>query len=159
MSCIGLPVFWRQATAPETRTLAVALTLGVLVVLLHAWTVQSYRSLIAAWLVWGFALADHYLCLAALPALVLVTICFTRLPIRDSLRPPTSRRLWLTCALALLPGLSLYLLLPLRAIAHPALNWGDPQTPDRFVWMVSTAMYRNPGPYLHHIHCPVYPIQ
>jgi hypothetical protein len=27
-------------------------------------------------------------------------------------------------------------------MAHPAVNWGDPQTPDRFFWLVSTAMYR-----------------
>ncbi len=142
LGCAGLPLLWRQATAPETRTLAMALSCGVLVCLLCAWSRRDRRFLITAWLVWGMAMANHFLCLAALPALLLVSFCFAGMPRQARRGAPAPQPLWLACSLALLPGLSLYLLLPLRAMTHPPMNWGDPETPARFFWVVSTAMYR-----------------
>jgi len=40
-------------------------------------------------------------------------------------------------------GLSLYLLLPLRALAHPSINWGNPITPGRLWWLVSGQLYQS----------------
>jgi hypothetical protein len=39
-------------------------------------------------------------------------------------------------------GLSVYLILPLRALSHPPVNWGNPVTLDGFVWLVSGKLYQ-----------------
>lgn len=40
-------------------------------------------------------------------------------------------------------GLSPYLLLPLRAQAHPPVNWGNPVTLGRFWWLVTGQLYQS----------------
>ncbi|MEP7133555.1 MAG: DUF2723 domain-containing protein [Chloroflexota bacterium] len=40
-------------------------------------------------------------------------------------------------------GLSVYLILPLRAMAHPPVNWGNPITFERFWWLVSGQLYQS----------------
>jgi hypothetical protein len=40
-------------------------------------------------------------------------------------------------------GLSPYLILPLRALSNPPVNWGNPVTPERFWWLVSGQLYRS----------------
>jgi hypothetical protein len=45
-------------------------------------------------------------------------------------------------ALGLALGLAVYLYLPLRAAAHPPVNWGDPHSWEGFWWVVSGAPYR-----------------
>ena len=62
----------------------------------------------------------------------------------------TARRGWrfwisktaLVAALALAAGLAIYLYLPLRAAADPLLNWGQPDTWQRFWWHVTAKQYR-----------------
>jgi hypothetical protein len=39
-------------------------------------------------------------------------------------------------------GLTPYLYLPLRAAQHPMANWGDPDSPGRFFWVVTAKEYR-----------------
>ena len=39
-------------------------------------------------------------------------------------------------------GLSVYLTLPLRALFHPPVNWGNPVTLDGFFWLVSGKLYQ-----------------
>jgi len=39
-------------------------------------------------------------------------------------------------------GLLIYLTLPLRALSHPPVNWGNPVTLDGFVWLVSGKLYQ-----------------
>ncbi|HWE63651.1 MAG TPA: DUF2723 domain-containing protein, partial [Chloroflexota bacterium] len=145
LGCAALPSFWQQATAPETRSLAMMLVMGTLLVLVWAVVRHDPRLLVVAWALWGFALADHLLCLALFPALLLSTIALAP----GAAAPAGPRRrwsrhgLWLRAVAALVPGLSLYAYLPIRAMAHPPLNWGDPQTPGQFLWEVSGAQYRS----------------
>jgi len=40
-------------------------------------------------------------------------------------------------------GLSVYIVLPIRALAQPSVNWGNPITPGRFWWLVSGQLYQN----------------
>ena len=40
-------------------------------------------------------------------------------------------------------GLCIYLVLPLRALANPPVNWGNPVTPGRFWWLVSGGVYQS----------------
>ncbi len=39
-------------------------------------------------------------------------------------------------------GASIYLVLPIRALSRPPVNWGDPLTPGRFWWLVSGRLYQ-----------------
>ncbi len=140
------PAFWLQATNTETRTLAAVLVGAVLLVLLRFLGMQSPTYLLAAWTIEGVALADHLLSLAMMPALA-VAIAMYRpqlLPAYTKSRRAVSRtRLTLWASLALLPGLALYVYLPWRASASPALDWGDPRTPLRFWWMVTGTQYHS----------------
>ena len=43
---------------------------------------------------------------------------------------------------AFLIGLAVYIYLPLAAARRPPINWGDPQTWDRFWWVVTGQIYR-----------------
>lgn len=40
-------------------------------------------------------------------------------------------------------GLCLYLILPLRALTNPPVNWGNPISPDRLWWLVSGKLYQD----------------
>jgi hypothetical protein len=40
-------------------------------------------------------------------------------------------------------GLFTYFSIPLRALAHPPVNWGNPVTLDGFMWLVSGKLYQN----------------
>ena len=42
---------------------------------------------------------------------------------------------------AFLAGLMVYLVLPLRAVSNPPINWGDPVTLKNFIWLVSGQLY------------------
>jgi len=134
------PSLWLQATNTETRTLAAALLTASLLALTRGLTALDQRLLLGACALAGLALADHLMCLALLPALA-AGLLFGPL---DSGGAGRRQRGWPIARglLALCPGLLLYLYLPLRTAAGPALNWGDPRTPARFLWMVTGAQYR-----------------
>jgi hypothetical protein len=78
--------------------------------------------------IWGLSLGNHPTALLCAP---LVGLVLWRLG---------SSGLFGLLGLAF--GLSVYLYLPLRAAADPAVNWGDPETLDRFWWVVSGRLYQ-----------------
>lgn len=49
---------------------------------------------------------------------------------------------FLTRVLGMAAGLTVYLILPLRAMLAPVLNWGDPRTLQNFIWLVSGSLYQ-----------------
>jgi len=144
------PVFWSQATIAEVHALH-AFFFGAILYLLVRWMrvakatspiahlerarkqgEAANRHLLAAALIYGLSLGNHpSMLLLAPPALFLVA--------KSGL--PRLRTLFLMGVLFLV-GLSVYLYLPWRASQRPPLNWGDPQTCPRFLWMVSAAPYR-----------------
>ena len=70
----------------------------------------------------GLGLADHYMSFVLFGPALLWWSWRSRPHFRHHVR----------LALWLLPGMSLYLYLPLRAVHRPFLNWGDPSTLSRF---------------------------
>lgn len=96
------------------------------------WLGQKFgdkRYFILGYLCFGFGLSGHYMSLVLfLPAAWLWT--------REA---PKKYLLWL------LPGLSLYLYLPLRAMQKPALNWGDPSNLERLIQVLSRDQYSGQG--------------
>ncbi|HWE64360.1 MAG TPA: DUF2723 domain-containing protein, partial [Chloroflexota bacterium] len=123
--------FWTEAVTTETRTLALALDGAVLALLILPERVCRRQALAAA-LLYGLALCDHLLSVYLAPACILLLIPWARARIGR----------WLALLGCFLLGLSPYLYLPIRAAQGPAANWGDPDTPARFLWVVTGKEYR-----------------
>jgi len=96
--------------------------------LLSFWLAAKSREekwAMLGFLIYGAGLAGHYMSLILfLPAIWLW--------MKDL---PKKTALWS------LPGLSIYLYLPLRSIQHPGLNWGDPENLQRFILTLQRAQY------------------
>lgn len=120
------PLFWSQALIPEVY----ALNLFFVVLILWACVTDNSKRIYVAALAFGLGAAHH-------PAILLL------LPGAWFALTPT-RRDWRALFLACAP-LLFYAYLPLAALSNPPVNWGDPVTVERFVWLVTAAQYR---PYL-----------
>ncbi|HLZ70792.1 MAG TPA: DUF2723 domain-containing protein [Dehalococcoidia bacterium] len=129
---------WSQSVQAETYA-QVALFAGLI-----AWIVagprDARRQVWGAALTGGFALAHH----TTLGFSLIGAALALGLSYRNRLLQP---KLMAGAVVLLLAPLSLYLLLPLRAAQHPASNWGDPTTFDRFIDVVTGAPYHH---YLDH---------
>ncbi len=119
------PFAWGQALVTEVYSLHALLVCLCLL----AWSAKRHW-----WvgLTFGLAAANHLTALLVLPLLVLGG---------DAQRWRPAPRAWLARFLGLLSGLSLYLLLPLRAATHPAINWGGAASLPGLAWLVSGRMY------------------
>jgi hypothetical protein len=104
------------------------------------WLLVRWRNDDGDWPLWlagltfGLGLGNHLtLAFAAPPAVLL-------------LWPERKRwlrlRALLPTALLFLAGLSVYAYLPLAAAHRPPVNWGNPQTWDRFLWVVTGEQYQ-----------------
>lgn len=136
---------WSYATVAEVYTLQMAL-IGAILALLLDWRrtelaaqptgrtpdpSRSGRLHLAAFL-FGLSLCNHHLTsLLLAPAVALLLVSTAGWSIL------LSRRALITAAL-LVVGLAPYVYLPLRAAQDPALNWGEPDTLQRFWWHVSS---------------------
>lgn len=108
------------------------LTALLLVLLLDA--LLSRKLCLAAFL-WGLSMGHHWMTMAAFtPGLLWLAYVY-----RED-RDWTPRSVWRFAAFALLGG-STVLVLPIRAMADPALNWGDPKTLSNFLFNFRRAQY------------------
>ena len=131
------PLLWSQAVITEVYTLN-AFFAALTTYLVLRWAERGRHWLLAlAILVLGLGLGNHLTLSLLAPAVLLLT--WSR---RASLRSVSPWHLFALPLLFLL-GLSVYLLLPLRASHRPAVNWGDPRTVAGFRWLVSGRLYRN----------------
>lgn len=122
-----LPQLWFQGQSAKggLYTLNLALTLGAIL------AIQDGRRLALGWFLVGLGLANHYMSI----------VLFVPSLLAWSWRARPDAKLQARLALWTLPGLAVYLYLPLRALQHPGLNWGDPETWGRFVAVVLRRMY------------------
>lgn len=120
------PLFWSQAIIPEVY----ALNLFFVALILWSCVTDNSKRIYIAALAFGLGMAHHLSILLLLPGAWL------------ALTP--TRRDWRALFLACAP-LLFYAYLPLAALSNPPVNWGDPVTVERFVWLVTAAQYR---PYL-----------
>jgi len=129
------PLFWSQALIVEVYTLH-AFFVAMVTYLVLRWVEQpAWWRLSAAALAMGLGLGNHLtLVLLGPPILVLLWYRRGQLPV-------TAGRIALVVAPFLL-GLSVYAYLPLRAVHYPAVNWGDPQTVEGFLWLVTGRAYQ-----------------
>jgi tetratricopeptide (TPR) repeat protein len=128
---------WSQSVVAEVYTLNIFLILLCLL-FLQKWEIRRDRIwLFAASLVLGFGLSNHYmLLLLAVPGLLgYVIAAEPRIAFRG--------RLILVSLACLLPGLLVYIYLPLAASGSPPFNWGDPSSLGAFVRHVGRFQYRS----------------
>ncbi len=95
---------------------------------------QDWKPAALLALLYAFGLGNHITgILAAPPAVYLL------------LRSLIDRKwkVWSPQLIAILIGLSVYLVLPLRASAAPPINWGNPITLDGFLWLVTGSPYQD----------------
>ena len=127
-------LLWSQAVISEVYAL-LALFAALLLWLLVRWRNGGGDGFL--WLaafVFGLGLGNHLtLAFAAPPALPLLW--------RERQRW-FQRRVLLPAMFSFLAGLSVYAYLPLAAAHQPAVNWGNPQTWDRFLWVVTARQYQ-----------------
>jgi hypothetical protein len=140
------PLVWSQAVITEVYALNVLL-IALLVYLL---TVPARRFPVSnglIGLVQGLAVGNQILAALMIPA-TLISVCLKRSdPGKAAATGSGTAWNWDFKALGhacmgLAAGLLTYLILPIRAASHPAVNWGDPVTLDRFLWLVSGRLYQ-----------------
>ncbi len=125
---------WSQATCARVYALQALLAVLALHFTLAFVRTRTPRALYAFALTAGFAAANHSVVIVQMVvmALVVAIVCpavFARL------------RVVATTVLLLLPGLSLYLYLPLRSRMDPVLDWGNPETPALFWRFITRATF------------------
>ena len=123
-------LLWSQATIAEVYSLNVLLMAMLLVV---AISFPSRVRPYALAVLFGIGLAHHLTIVLLLPALWPYVYTVRRwLTVRRSIQ----------IGFCLLPGLLMYLYIPISAGTHPVPNWGQPDSISGFVWLVSGAAYR-----------------
>jgi hypothetical protein len=128
------PTFWWYAVVTEVYTLQLLLA-GLIIASSLRWLrTGEESSLRLAWLLAGLALAVHPNTVVVLPGLGYLSWA--------ARRRGWSRRALLKTACLLLPGLALYLYVPIRALAEPAMNWGFPKTAGEILAYLTAAQYR-----------------
>lgn len=135
-------IAWSYAVVAEVYTLNLALLGGVLLLLLvfrrHVLLEEGNPRwlLPLAGLLYGLALGVHHVTVVlAFPAFAFLLL---QKPVRRRLRAKTVA--WTLAAGAL--GLGFYLYLPWAASREPLLNWGDPDSWQRFFWHVSARQFQ-----------------
>jgi hypothetical protein len=135
------PLSWSMATVTEVHALSALFSALLLVLAVRSTARRSMRRghatawAAAAGVLFGLALGTHPTAvLTAGPLAVATTIALAR-----AARAPIVA---VVAAAGLGVGLSVYLLLPLRAAASPPINWGDPRTLQRFWHVLTGASYR-----------------
>lgn len=121
---------WGQAVIAEVYTLSALTLFGVLYALLAWRDTADARWLYGGAFLAGVSSGAHPTVALLVPvvAIFLPTAAWTMPPLRHG----WGWRRGLGIAAALLGGGSVFAYLPLRAAAHPAMNWGNPDNWDRF---------------------------
>jgi len=126
---------WRMAVGAEVFSLHLAFLAGLLA-LTACWREADEsvrrRLLVAGALVLGLGLAHHQTIVLLVPGL----LGYLWLA-RDGRSLGWSR----FCLLALALGLVPYAWIPWRAAQDPPLNWGNPDSPERFFWSLTRQGY------------------
>ena len=129
------PLVWSQAVITEVYALHVLL----MCILLYLFTKHGEPSLsLDRWIgvSFGLALGNHVTSVLMLPALVVNVLTLKSISLRQRWVMLLRQFSWM------IPGLMPYLILPFRAASYPPTNWGNPQSLDGFIWLVTGQLYK-----------------
>jgi hypothetical protein len=126
---------WFQAVRAEVYALNTLLLLVAVSLVLRYFETADRRHILAAALVYGLALCNHHLLalLALFPILLFIAAIH---------RAKRSGRLIVAIVAMGMLGLCTLAYLPLRAADNPRANWGNPQTIERFVFVVTAKSFQ-----------------
>jgi len=129
------PLVWSQAIITEVYALHACL----MSIFLYLSLVPNYKVdaiLHLRGLCLGIALGNHVTSLLLLPIIIVDVLIQKNASWRGRLSSLFQLLCWITI------GLTVYLILPLRAASYPPVNWGNPQTWDGFIWLVTGQLYQ-----------------
>ena len=146
------PLIWSQAVITEVYALHALFVILILYLSFDDSPLRFAQKKLDRLLgvTFGLAMGNHITTILLLP--ILLSSAFFRKPIltgevageilsaekrQPSLYPLLRRLVWLGI------GLLVYLTLPLRALSHPPVNWGNPITLNGFGWLVSGNLYQD----------------
>jgi Protein O-mannosyl-transferase TMEM260-like len=128
---------WSYATVAEVYSLSIALVLAAVLLVVRWSTRGGDRLLYAGATLFGLALGVHHVTVAlTLPALLWLVLR------ARGARFLASRTVLMTALIALGAAALVYASMPLAASREAGLNWGDPQTLERFWWHVTGRQYQ-----------------
>ena len=142
------PLVWSQAIITEVYALHALFVALILFLSMDEISVRFAQKHLDRFLGFslGLAIGNHLTSVLLLP--ILFTIKFSREPAISSenslgagwrldIRGFLHRLAWLGT------GLLVYLTIPLRSLARPPINWGNPVTLNGFAWLVSGKLYHD----------------
>ena len=137
------PLFWSQAVITEVYTLNAFLI--VLIVYMTASLMENKQSL-DRWrgILYGLAMANHLTVIFFIPIALLIN-SFSRIPSAEEIKIKEFDINWSSLGRQLrwtIGALLIYVILPLRAMTNPVINWGRPSNLENFWWLVSGKIYR-----------------
>lgn len=118
--------FWSQTINTESyilTNLAMISLLGLVLTIPQNSKISTLRLVIGA-IILGISTGTNPTIVQVIPALILAGIFFWK--------KIGIKKLLLIILIATIATVSVYSYLPIRALQHPFLNWGDPQTPELF---------------------------
>ena len=132
--------FWQQCLFCETYSMTAFYT-SLLLFLAARWRVRgrtgSDLKILAV--AYGFAITNHQTNTLFLPGFL--AFIFLSQPALISLKDPAVRRQWASTLILGAAPLLFYAYIPIRALAQPAANWGNPVTPFSFWYHVTGRGY------------------
>lgn len=148
------PLIWSQAVITEVYGLHGMLVALILILYAQAAPFSiSNQKWLDRWrgLALGLAVCNHVSTFLIVPAALVLGSIRQR---EQQPEFPPVRRTWFSNVRwnrssflnqlgTFVAGLSLYLLIPIRAMSDPPINWGNAVTPERFWWLVSGQLYRS----------------
>jgi hypothetical protein len=140
------PLLWSQAVIAEVYALQSLFTVLILYLSVQTPSVHftQKRQDCLLGLTFGLAMGNHLTTILLLPVVLFTTILRKQNPLikRQWLNWQMDGHSWLRRILWSGIGLLVYLTLPLRALSHPAVNWGNPVTLGGFLWLISGKSYQ-----------------
>ena len=126
--------FWEQSVIAEVYSLNAYLTALCILLVLRWQEERRAGLLIACGFCFGLGICNHSIIVLAGPVFALYVVFLGGV----------SRRAigtYLRSTAAMCVGLLIHLYLPLRSMANPAMDWGNPETLDNFWDVVTRAQY------------------
>lgn len=148
------PIVWSQAVITEVYSLHAFFILLILYLVLYPPPFLSQSSYLLdaiSGLIMGLAMGIHLTTMLLVPGVLLVSCVKPKTDPTLATAPARSRLLknmyfrWDSLLRILFwfgIGCLIYLILPMRAMNQPPLNWGNPVTMERFWWIVSGQLYQ-----------------
>lgn len=130
-------ISWSQATYSEVYPLQLLLSLAALYAAVRTAREPDFRYAATASFFTGLSIAGHYAAIMYVPAVAFFILYSGRI------KWGVAMLAWVAAFFT--AGLSAFIYLPARAMTAPLVNWGNPDSPARFIRHITRASYGDLG--------------